>query len=556
MSQGGHPRILIVGAGPVGQLAALLLSNHGVPSLLVDKRRAPLSAPKAHAVNPRTLEICESIGVSAARLRALGADANDGGEVRFVGTLTGPEFGSLPYERQDEAALRDTPFPLSNIPQPVFERELISAIADHDDIDFRRGVECTGLADEGNCVLADLRDGDSGATRSCAFEHVIAADGAGSSLRRALGIAMEGPEAIQEFLMIHYSVDLRRYTEGRRGVLYFLFDPAVRGTLIAYDQARTWVLMHPWDPTSEHLADYGEARCQALLSAAVGRPVPDAVVENISPWSMSAQIAARYRCGRVFLAGDAAHRFPPAGGLGLNTGAGDVQNLTWKLAAVLSGAAGSDLLETYEEERRPVARINSEQSLMNAGRLFELFAAIHGTDHGGTEHGIAEHYAAVAADPGAFPELGAAVAAQKPHFDSFALQLGYRYDSRAIHEPAPPRPLTNVADYQPTWEAGAHFPHRWVTVDGDHKALQQLLPANRFSLLQGPGAASPGNGLGLNELRWGADFVDESSWTEQTGLPETGALLIRPDGHIAARFLCVADGSVESALDSLLARAD
>ncbi|MEM1434901.1 MAG: FAD-dependent monooxygenase, partial [Pseudomonadota bacterium] len=121
------PRVLIVGAGPVGQLAALLLSRHGVPSMLIDKRLATLSAPKAHAVNARTLEICDSIGISAEHLRRLGARANEGGAVRFVGTLTGPEFGCLPYERQDEGALAATPFPLSNIPQPVFEEELIAA---------------------------------------------------------------------------------------------------------------------------------------------------------------------------------------------------------------------------------------------------------------------------------------------------------------------------------------------------------------------------------------------------------------------------------------------
>ena len=95
-------QVLIVGAGPVGQLAALLLSYHGIGSMLIDRRLTTLSAPKAHAINARTLEICDSIGVSAERLRELGANANEGGEVRFVGTLTGTEFGCLPYERQDE----------------------------------------------------------------------------------------------------------------------------------------------------------------------------------------------------------------------------------------------------------------------------------------------------------------------------------------------------------------------------------------------------------------------------------------------------------------------
>jgi len=524
--------VLIVGAGPVGQLAALLLSNHGVGSQLIDKRLTTLTAPKAHAVNPRTLEICESIGVSAARLRALGANANDGGDVRFVGTLTGPEFGALPYERQDTEALADTPFPLSNIPQPVFEEELIAKIRNTAEIDFRRGIECTALVDSGDAVTATMLDTQTGEEITQSYDYVIAADGAGSNIRQSLGVAMDGPEALSHNLMIHFSADLRALTEGRRGVLYFLFEAGVNGALIAYDHASTWVLMHPWNPAEEKLEDYDPARCRALVEKAVGQAVPDVIIENISPWTMSAQIAQQYRKGRVFLAGDAAHRFPPTGGLGLNTGAGDVQNLTWKLASVLRGEAGAALLDTYDTERQPVARFNSEQSLTNAAKIFELIVAIHGTDPAQA----AERYAAVAADPGAFEELAAAVALQKPHFDSFALQLGYCYDSPAVHGEVCIPEITDVSDYEPSWQTGAHFPHRWVKFDGETLPLQSLIPANRFTLLCGPGCAALECCQSLAALLFGRDFEDSEAWQPLTGLPETGALLIRPDGHIAARF--------------------
>lgn len=545
-----NARVLIVGAGPVGQLAALLLSKHSVPCLLVDKRETTHNAPKAHAVNPRTLEICESVGVSADHLRRLGASANDGGEVRFVGTLTGPEFGALPYERQDEGALDATPFPLSNIPQPVFEQQLCGAIQARTNIEFRRGVTCAGLTDNGTDVEAVLLDTGANSSETRRFDYAIAADGAGSSIRESLGIAMEGQEALQEFLMIHFTVDLSHLTEQRRGVLYFLFDPAVQGTLIAYDHAKTWVLMHPWDPQTEKLADYDDNRCRDLLAKAVGQPVSETIVENISPWSMSAQIARHYRSGRIYLTGDAAHRFPPSGGLGLNTGAGDVQNLCWKLAAVLRSEAGDALLDTYEIERRTVAHTNSEQSLMNAAKIFDLIVAVHGAD----PDKVVEHYAAVADKPGAFPDVAAAVAAQRPHFDSFNLQLGYRYTSDAIHEPAPVPGLTDVSDYRPSWESGAHFPHRRVRVNGQQTALQQLLPADRFSLIRGPRAPADQGPDDLNQLCWGTDFIDRDAWTTQTGLPETGALLVRPDGHIAARFADLASAPLDSVMDSLLAR--
>ncbi len=519
--------------------------------MLVDKRLTTLTAPKAHAVNARTLEICESVGVSARRLRSLGAAANDGGHVRFVGTLTGPEFGCLPYERQDEAALEATPFPLSNLPQPMFEAELLAKISEDAAIDFRRGVECTSLRDTGEHVRATLVDHRSDAVEESAFAYAIAADGAGSSIRQALGIGMEGPEALATYLMIHFTADLRPLTDGRRGVLYFLFEPGVTGTLIAYDQARTWVLMHPWNPASEALADYDERRCLELIERAVGAPLPATSVENVSPWAMSAQVAMQYRKGRIFLAGDAAHRIPPAGGLGLNSGAGDAQNLAWKLAAVLKGEAGAALLDSYEAERQPVAVNNNAQSLANAAKIFDLIVALHGAE----PDRVAQRYAAVAADPGAFAELALAVEAQRPHFDSFALQLGYRYASTAIHDPAPIPEVADVSDYQPSWDAGAHFPHRWVVVAGQTFPLQTLLPANRFALLAGPAAAPMRLDPAIVQVRYGVDFSVTESWWPQTGLADGGAVLIRPDGHIAARMQRPSAQAVEAVLDEILARA-
>ncbi len=548
-------QVLIVGAGPVGQLAALMLAYHGIPSVLIDKRERTLGAPKAHAINARTLEICESIGVSAQHLRTLGASANEGGEVRFVGTLTGTEFGCLPYERQDQGAFEFTPFPLSNIPQPVFEQELENHVLENNLIDFRRGVECTALNEVNDRVDATLvsleKGGREGATQEIqSFDYAIAADGAGSKIRESLGIEMEGPEALAEYLMIHFSADLRPLTEGRRGVLYFLFEPGVRGTFIAYDQSNTWVFMHPWNPELEDRKDYDDQRCLALIENAVGQSLPETTVENVSPWTMTAQVAKQYRRGRIFLAGDAAHRIPPAGGLGINSGAGDVQNLTWKLAAVLHGEAGEGLLDTYEVERQPVARNNNEQSLKNAMKIFDLIVALHGTDPEAT----AERYAAVAADPGAYPELAQAVAAQKPHFDSFDLQLGYRYDSPAIHHPTPIPEITDVSDYQPSWDTGAHFPHRWVKKNGETQPLQSLFSASRFTLLCGPEAQLMEGDKLFDQLTFGGDFEDGEAWTSQTALADTGAVLIRPDGHIAARFNTVRSDEVKSVMTKILAR--
>ena len=312
--------VLIVGAGPVGQLSALLLAHHGITSRLIDRRPQPSTAPKAHAVNPRTLEICDSIGVSAAALSASGASANDAGFVRFMGKLSGPEFGALPYERQDAAALTHTPFPLTNIPQPKFEAALDAAIRAQPLISFQRGVSCVATIEHADSVTAVLEDAANGTSEDIACQYVIAADGAGSPMRQRLGIGMQGPDALQHNLMIHFEADLRALTDARPGVLYFLFDPTTSGVMIAYDRAGTWVLMHPFDPQVTPADSFDEATCLKFIEDAVGADLPPVKIRNIGAWTMSAQIADTYRAGRIFLAGDAAHRFPPTGGLGLNTG--------------------------------------------------------------------------------------------------------------------------------------------------------------------------------------------------------------------------------------------
>lgn len=528
--------ILIIGAGPAGQLSALSLARHGIACDIIARRPNIGTAPKAHAVNARTLEICQSLGVDAEALRAEGASANDGGSVRFVGTLSGPQFGVLPYERQDEGALAHTPYPLTNIPQPKFEAALERHVHAEPRVNLRRNVSCNSIEDGDAGVVATLEDLTSGDVTTSTYEYVIAADGAGSQIRTALGIAMEGPEVLENFITIHFEADLRHLTDARPGVLYFLLDPDNAGVFIAYDRASTWVLMHGYNPDTESLADYDVERCAALVRKAAGVPELDLAIRNIGSWAMSAQIAETYSKGRVFLVGDAAHRFPPTGGLGLNTGAGDAQNLTWKLAAVIKGQASPDLLGTYQSERQPIARINSEQSLTNAAKIFDLYALLHGLD----PEKVAEHYAAVSADPAAVDGLPEVVEAQRPHFDSFNLQIGYRYVSDALQDAMtlPAASDIETSTYQPDWQVGAHVPHSWITDGGETMSIHELFQMTRFTLLTGPEAngafaATQGD---VHVQSCPGNAQTGFDWYERTGLPSTGAVLVRPDGHIAARL--------------------
>ncbi len=518
--------VLVVGGGPVGLLAAHLLGRRGVKTLLAEKHLSRLEAPKAHALNPRSLEICAAAGLPMADILGAATPTDEGRWVRMVETLAKPEIGSLAYERQDDAVREVTPWPLINIEQPRFEAIVEREATDLRDVEIRRGLEwqsCVQISDQ---VISTLTDRSSGETVKVRSRYLIAADGAGSRVRDALGIAMDGPERLSSQMMIHFEADLRPVVGDKPAILYFLFGPGAGGVLIAYDIGRTWVLMHPCG-AAETPADFDAARCLGLVRAAIGVDTVDIAIKGVRSWVMSAQIARRYRDGRVFLVGDAGHRFPPTGGLGLNTGVGDIDNLAWKIAAVEAGWAGPDLLESYESERRVIAQTNMGQSLANALRIRMLFEAL---GYGTGQTVDADTFAARLADPAARIQVDAAVTAQKDHFDSLRLQLGFAYGGTLKDDD-----LLPISQFTPKAVAGARLPHMALA---DGRSTLDLIAFEGFTLLTGPdpeawrGFKAP-PGAPLRRLVAGTDFVTSAGdWAGAMGLSRDGALLVRPDGHI------------------------
>ena len=541
-------QILIVGAGPVGLMAALLLANQGLSVVVVDRRIERMTAPKAHAVNPRTIEICHQAGIPGELVRQHGTPAHQAGDVRFVSTLSGVEFGSLPYERQTEEALSITPFPLINTSQPKFEFLVSSALQSKPNVTLLRGAQCDDLVQDENGVTAQLTLRGSSDPLTIEADYVIAADGAGSRTRERLGISMEGPDALQHYVMIHCEGDLGKFIDHRPGVLFFVFDPDANGVFIIYDDTKSWVFMKSFDPNTETPEDFDDERCRQEINKAIGSDDVDYAIRNVSPWTMTAQIAERYRDGRIFLVGDAAHRFPPTGGLGLNTGVGDAHNLCWKLAQVLKGVGTDRLLDTYESERRPVAVNNSNQSLANAAKMFEVFGALYGDDPAAT----ADRFTAMCRTGAENADLQNAIEAQRPHFDSIQLQLGYRYCSRALVGALPlDGPLDDdISKYTPSYEVGALLPHEWI--NGAEPAFSSLflLSQNDFTLINGPAVAS-----GWADPSSGSISIVErpTSWPAGAGLKDQSALLVRPDGHIAARYESTTETSFAQVLEDVAA---
>jgi 2,4-dichlorophenol 6-monooxygenase len=537
--------VLVVGAGPVGLTASILLSRLGVAHLVVDRRTGPHRAPQAHAVNPRTLEICRAMGLDMARLRTLATRTEDAFWVRFMTRLAGEELGRCPYERQGDDALVYTPTPLLNLPQHLFEPELLARALEHDTGRVRYGNQWLSLEQGEDGVVSEVEDLESGGTYSIHSRYVLAADGAGSRVRSALGLDMIGPDRLQSFVMIHFEANLRRLVRERPAILYWILDPACTGSFVAHDIDRTWVFMHPYDPESEPRSAFSDSRCAEIVRRAIGRTDVELAIRDVSTWTMTAQIAARYEVGRVFLIGDSAHRFPPTGGMGMNTGIQDAHNLVWKIAAVEHGVADRSLLATYERERRPVAEHNAEQSLANAMKLLEVVEAI----------GLPTE------------RMRAAIANQQTHFDMLGLHLGFAYREGALRNDdlGPLIANDSVRDYVPSTQPGVRVPHAWIEHNHTRTSILDLLPYDRFTLVTGRDAHPWRSAMGwlgqvaISCLSPDRDFSDPAGhWASVCGIAEDGALLIRPDQHVAWRVRSAPPdpaADLRATLDTILGRA-
>lgn len=528
--------VLIVGAGPVGLMSALLLRRLGVDAVLVERRDGAKRAPAAHVVNARTLEICRQAGVDMDAIGRAAKSPVDAGATYWVTKLGGEVLGRLPFERQDEGVLAFTPTPLRNLSQHRFEPILLDALKASGAELPRYGHRWESATQDEAGVWSRVLAGDrSYEVRS---RYVLAADGAGSPVRKWLGIPQVGPERLQSFMMIHFEADLRSLVRDCPGVLYWVNDPDCAGTFVAHDIDREWVFMHAFDPQREPPESYVADRCEGLVRHALADPGVRLEIRTVSPWTMTCQVAERYREGRVFLVGDAAHRFPPTGGLGLNTGVQDAHNLAWKLASVLSGAAPAALLDTYESERRPVAQYNADQSLQNAMRLIEVPAAFGLTEDAEASRAA---YAATLRDPARRRVVADAIASQAEHFDMLGLQLGYAYEHGAICTDDAPLPPRSVREFVPSSRAGARLPHGWLRGPGGDCSSLDLVPLDRPVLLAGCGGepwvdAARSLSPRLACVRVGADVSDPDGWwRDVVRLEPSGALLVRPDQHVAFR---------------------
>ncbi|CAG8381778.1 unnamed protein product [Penicillium salamii] len=466
--------ILIIGGGPSGLLLAFMLDKLGVGSLIVERYATRLAAPKAHALSPRSLEICRQFGLDVNEIRTIGTTRKDAYWVNFITSLAGEHIGKLPYERMDSGVLDHTPTMIHNIPQPAFEELIAKKISKSKSVQICKAHTFVSLEQFDGHIITKIEDRTTKQTYKVKSRHVIACDGAKSSVRKFLGIESEGESSYETMMTIHFNADLRPVIKDRVGMLHWVVDPLVSGFIIGYELSGNQVLICNFDSVKWPVESWNEDRCRKVVDAAIGAKI-DYDILSFRPWILSRKVARSYRESGVFLAGDAAHSFPPTGGLGLNSGLGDVHNLAYKLAAVHHGWAMDSMLDTYDSERRQVALVNSQQSVKNGKKIFDLLRTLGTTDPNleTARHNLFQKIN----DESYMRDIKKGIEDQREHFDNLGLHIGYNYGDKRIPD--------NASIYRPVCVSGARLPHAWIRLVDTEKVK---LPAIDSSYIDG---ASP-----------------------------------------------------------------
>jgi len=372
--------VLIIGGGACGLTTSILLSDMGIDHLLIERHPTTSHLPKAHYLNQRTMEIFRQHGL-ADSVYAVGTPMAHMGKVRWRTTLGGDgpldarTFQELDAFGGGELAAtyaKDSPCPSTNYPQIRLEPLLRQHAEARGPGRVRFHHELVDLRQDENGVTATIRDVAQGQVYEVRADYVVAADG-GKTVGPMLGIQMEGPTNLGRIVTSHVSADLSQWWDDACLITWFInpHNSGVFGSGAMVPMGPTWGrhseewVIHfshaPVDP--DH---YDETAVLPRLRSLLQLPDLELTVHKVSNWVLDAVLAARYQEGRIFLAGDAAHRHPPTTGLGLNTAVGDAHNLAWKLAAVLHGRAHATLLDTYASERRPVGMRNVDWAMFTA----------------------------------------------------------------------------------------------------------------------------------------------------------------------------------------------
>jgi 2-polyprenyl-6-methoxyphenol hydroxylase-like FAD-dependent oxidoreductase len=507
--------VLIVGGGPVGLAMALLLDRLGVPFVVLERSPSTTDHPKSRGCWIRTMELFRQWGIEE-RIRARGL-ANSTDIFVYVESIAGREIGRTRPEPLSDR----TPAWKCMVAQDAVEEELLAIAGQSKVGQVLYSTECLGFEQDADGITVSSRSMKDSSERRWRCQYLIGADGAGSPTRRALGIEFNGPPVLGVMENIYWRGDLSHLPVANQAAGFRVVSPDRRvpvSTILNTNGRDRWLTVtqvgvqqddrvHPW--THEEAI--------ALIRKQTGVPDLDVEIINRSVWRVSRQVARSFCSGRAFLVGDAAHRFPPTGGFGLNSGVQDAHNLAWKLAYVLKGLAGPELLDTYDLERRPVAESNADFSLGNRFRYQHTEAAIRSGNGDRIRFWVDD---------------------TDNHLHSIGQSLGFSYEEGALVPDGTVRKALNSRHYDPTDRPGARFPHLWLDAARKQSTLDWF--DKEFVLVAGPlgqrwadAAAAASRELQIPiQLR----YLPQACQADGIRIGMRGAALVRPDGHVAWRM--------------------
>jgi len=508
--------IMIVGGGPVGLAMGLLLDRFGIDAIIVEKSPTTTDHPKSRGCWVRTMEIFRQWGIEQA-IRDRGLQDSTDVFVQ-VESIAGREIS----RSRPEPNLGQTPAWKSLVAQDAVEEEIYKVIAHSNLVQVHFSTEFLGFEEVEDGVVCEIRSVETGRSERWHAKYLLACDGAGSQTRRSAGIDMVGPATLAVMLNEYWRGDLSRFPITREAAGYQVYSdkpgvPRRAGILNTNGRDRWLSVMQIGEQTDERPRPWTDAETIEIIRTHAGVPDLEVTLLNRSIWRMSKQVAAQFRKGRVFVVGDAAHRFPPTGGFGLNSGVQDAHNLAWKLAYVLRGLASDKLLESYDVERRPVAQSNADFSYGNLIRFRRIDDAVRSGNEDRIRFWVND---------------------LDNHLHSIGQALGFSYEEGAVIPDGTPRGGHLTRTYFPSDRPGGRFPHLWLDMARKRSTLDWF--DKEFTVVTGPlggewleagrnVAAKLGLALNLQQLpnAHSADGI-------QMGL--RGAVLVRPDGHVAWRM--------------------
>ncbi|MGV9711086.1 FAD-dependent monooxygenase [Gordonia sp. NPDC003424] len=571
--------VLIIGAGPAGLTAAALLAKYGVNALTVSRYSGTANSPRAHITNQGSMEVFRDLGIED-RVRAAAVPNEYMGNNVWATSFAGTEIARLKSWGSGTFRLADytaaSPTKMCNIPQHILEPILLQA-ARENGAELRFNTEAVSISQTDDHVDAVVRERTTGAEYRIRAKYLIGADGGRSTVAEQLEFPMRGEMGLGAAMNIWLEADLTEYTAHRPGTLYWMAQPGNdywvgSGTWICVKPWTEWVLLCMYDPT-EGEPDTSEAAVIERARTTIGDDSIDIRIKSVSKWQINHVIADTFSKGRVFLAGDAAHRHPPANGLGTNTSVQDAFNLAWKLSFVLHGWAGTELLDTYTAERQPVGEQVVDRAMQSVRDMLPISQALGFEPGQSSEDGwrtLEEIFAPTVRGEERRRELDAAVELQNYQFNAHGVELGQHYSSSAVVGdgtgwPTPTRDPELY--YHPTTHPGARLPHAWLQHGTGEVSTMDITGHGALTVLVGEGgqewadaAAKLADELGIDlpvrHVGVGCEYSDTlRTWTGLREIGYDGALLVRPDHHIAWRTASLTDEPLESlrtALDAIL----